>query len=58
VDNVAPGTYSLRVFARVGGQLSFPNPSFGSGSTAVNVPDTFDPAVPIDIGEVVVGSSK
>jgi protocatechuate 3,4-dioxygenase beta subunit len=57
VDNVAPGTYSLNVFARIGGQLSFRNPMLGSGSTPVNVPDTFDPAVPIDIGEVVVSPS-
>jgi protocatechuate 3,4-dioxygenase beta subunit len=54
VDDVAPGTYSLSVFAQVGGELSFQNPMLGSGSTPVNVPDTFDPSRPIDIGEVVV----
>lgn len=54
VDGVAPGTYSLNVFARVGGEFSFQNPMLGSGSTPVNVPDAFDAAAPIDIGEVVV----
>jgi hypothetical protein len=54
VDDVAPGTYSLHIFVRAGGQFSFQNPMLGSGASAVNVPDTFDPAAPIDIGEVLI----
>lgn len=54
IDDVAPGAYSLNVFVRAGGQLSFQSPMLGSGSTPVSVPDTFDPATPIDIGEVLV----
>ena len=57
VDDVAPGTYSLNVFVREGGQFSFQNPMLGSGSTPVNVPDAFDPGAPIDIGEVVLKPS-
>jgi protocatechuate 3,4-dioxygenase beta subunit len=57
VDDVAPGTYTLNVFARAGGQQGFMNPMLGNGSSAVSVPDTFNPAVPIDIGEVVIAPS-
>jgi hypothetical protein len=54
VDDVAPGSYTLNVFARADGQQGFMNPILGNGSSAVNVPDAFEPSVPIDIGEVVI----
>jgi uncharacterized GH25 family protein len=58
VDNVVPGTYSLNIFARVNSGNLWGQPPIAQGSTAVAVPDTFDPTTPIDIGEVVLARSN
>jgi uncharacterized GH25 family protein len=54
VEAVVPGTYSLNIFARVNGGNSWMQPPLAQGSTTVTVPDSFSPASPIDIGEVVL----
>ena len=54
VDDVAPGAYSLSVFAHLGGQRPWEQPPLAQGSTPVAVPDSFSPTSPIDIGEVVL----
>ncbi len=54
VDDVAPGVYTLNVSARVNGDDSWMQPPLARGSTTVTVPDSFSPASPIDIGEVVL----
>jgi uncharacterized GH25 family protein len=53
-DDVAPGTYSLNITVRLPGNNSWMKPPIAQGSTHVTVPDSFDPASPIDIGEVVL----
>lgn len=53
-DNVAPGNYSLEVSARVGGDHSWEHPPVAEGNTSITVPESFDPATPIDVGEVLL----
>jgi hypothetical protein len=54
VEDVVPGTYSLNIFAiNTNGNPGAQQP-FARGSTTITVPDTFNPATPIDIGEVVL----
>ncbi|MDR3460574.1 MAG: carboxypeptidase regulatory-like domain-containing protein [Verrucomicrobiae bacterium] len=54
VDDVVPGTYSMTVDARVGGQRPWEHQPFAQGSTTITVPDSFDPASPMDVGEIVL----
>jgi len=53
-DNVVPGDYTLNVTARMGGDRSFQNPPLAQGSIPVTVPDSFNPASPIDVGEITL----
>jgi len=54
VDDVAPGVYSLNISARLNGSRPWEHPPLGQGMTEVTVPDSFSPATPIDLGEIVV----
>ncbi|MEY4916329.1 MAG: Thiol-disulfide oxidoreductase ResA [Verrucomicrobiota bacterium] len=55
-DNVVPGKYSLSITARAGRDWSQPAIAQGS-APEITVPDDFDPATPIDAGEVVLQPS-
>ncbi len=52
-DNVVPGKYSLNITARAGRDWSQPAVAQGAVKE-ITVPDDFDPATPIDVGEVVL----
>jgi hypothetical protein len=51
VDDVSPGDYSLNISGRVGIH-DYSHPPVAQGGTIVTVPDSFDPATPIDIGDI------
>jgi uncharacterized GH25 family protein len=52
-ENVVPGKYSLNITARAGRDWS--QPPIAKGSVPeITVPEGFDPATPIDVGEVVL----
>ena len=54
VDDVAPGAYVLSISARLNIQRPWEHPPVGQVSMEVTVPDSFSPASPIDIGQVVL----
>jgi uncharacterized GH25 family protein len=54
VDNVVPGTYSLNISARKGGDQPWSNPPIAQGHTTVTVPDNANPFSPINVGEIVL----
>jgi len=58
VDDVAPGTYSLNIFARKGGDQSWSHPPIAQGQTTVTVPDNANPLSTINIGEIVLKSAS
>ena len=53
-DNVAPGQYTLNVSARPGGSRPWEHQPVANGSIPVTVPDSYNPASPINVGEVVL----
>lgn len=53
-DNVAPGNYSLTITVRPGGNNPWSKPPIAEGHSEVTVPDSFNPAQPIDAGEVLL----
>jgi uncharacterized GH25 family protein len=56
VDDVVPGTYSLNISARKGGDQPWSHPPIAQGQTTVTVPDSANPLAPIYIGEIVLKS--
>lgn len=56
-DDIAPGTYSVNVQALKGGSQPWSHPTIASGNTTLTVPDSFDPASPINIGEIILKPS-
>jgi hypothetical protein len=54
VDNVVPGTYSLNITARKGGDQLWMHPPIAAGQTSVTVPDSANPLSPINIGEILL----
>jgi hypothetical protein len=54
VEDVVPGTYTLNVSARKGGDQPWSHPPFASVSTPVIVPDSASPMTVINIGELVL----
>ena len=56
VDDVVPGTYSLNISARKGGDQPWSHPPIAQGQTTVTVPDSANPLSPIYIGEIVLKS--
>ncbi len=53
-DDIAPGNYSVNIQALKNGSQPWQHPPIASGHATVTVPDSFDPASPINIGEIVV----
>ena len=53
-DNVAAGDYSLNITVHPGGDRSWSKPTVAEGSTQITVPESFNPATPIDAGEVLL----
>ena len=54
VDDVAPGIYSVNFTARKGGDRPWEHPPIAEGATQITVPDSFNPAAPINVGEVLL----
>lgn len=54
VDDVAPGEYLLNISVHRGGERSWEHPPMAQGWTHVTVPDSFNPATPIDVGEILL----
>jgi len=53
-DDIAPGNYTLNVSVRIGGQRQWEHPPLAQGTTQVTVPDSFNPATPIDVGQITL----
>jgi len=58
VENVAPGVYSLIISARLRSQRPWEHPPVAQGSAQITVPDSFNPAWPVDVGEVILKPSS
>jgi hypothetical protein len=56
VDDVAPGTYSLKIMATKPSNQPWTQQPFAQGQTTITVPDNVNPLSPINIGEIVLKS--
>jgi len=58
LDSIAPGQYTLRVTAQKSDAEDFRSPPVATGQITLTVPPGANPSAPIQIGDVVLKSTK